>query len=150
MTRLNGPQLYINYAPELDLSLTCVGVQKYEVALPEYRFETKCRVRHPTGYFEYLAQDLCFEPDDFAHFADELRNIQRGSIDSAVLKNVGEMLVLQIDRKGRRVRLSLNIREHIPPGEVANFRMAVNGDYDLFVNKLAQSVEDFLSDLRKA
>ena len=42
------------------------------------------------------------------------------------------------------------IRDHIPPGEAANFSMAVNGDYDLFVNKLAQSVEDFRSDLRKA
>src|SRR5258708_26312538 len=111
MTRLSGPQLSINYAPELDLSLTCVRVQKYEVVPPEYRFEVRCRVRHPTGHFEYYAQDLCFEPDSFAQFAQELRNVQRGTADSAALKNVGEMLVFELDRRGRQLRLRLSIRE---------------------------------------
>ena len=111
MALLNGPQLSINYAPELDLSLTCVRVQKYEVASPEYRFEVNCRIRHLTGHLEYFAKDLCFEPDGFARFAEELHSIQRGAADSAALKSVGEMLVFQLDRRRRKLSLRLSIRE---------------------------------------
>jgi hypothetical protein len=149
MTPLRGPELFINYAPELDLSLTCVRVQKYEVASPEYRFEVNCRIRHPTGHFDYFADDVCFEPDSFAVFAEELRNIQRGRADSAALKSIGEMLVLKFDRTGRQLLLTLNIRDHIPLGKMANLSMAIDADYDLFVNKLGQKVEEFLADLRE-
>jgi hypothetical protein len=149
MALLNGPQLSINYAAELEFSLTCIRAQKYEVVSPEYRFEVRCRVRHPTGYFEYFAQDLCFEPDSFAQFAEGLRNVHRGTADSAALKNVGEMLVFQLDRRGRQLRLKLNIRESLPPGELASLSMAVDADYDLFVNKLGQRVEEFIANLRE-
>jgi hypothetical protein len=150
MTHFSGPQLSINYAPELDFSLTCVRVVRHEVVSYEYFFEVKCRFRHPTGYFEYFADDVCFEPDSFAHFAEELRNIQRGSADSAALKNVGEMLVFQLDRTDRQLLLRLSIRESIPPGRLASLSMVVDADYDLFINKLGQRVDEFLSDLRKA
>lgn len=148
MAHLRGQQLSINYATELHFALTCVRVQKYEVASPEYRFEVNCRVKHPTGHFEYFAQDLCFEPDSFAQFAGGLRNIRRGIADTAALKNVGEMLVFQLDRRGRQLRLSLSIRESLPPGELASLSIAVEADYDLFVNKLGQKVEEFIADLR--
>src|SRR5258707_11442169 len=131
MAHLSGPQLSINYTPELDFTLMCVRVEKYEFASPEYRFEVRCRVRHPTGHFEYFAQDLCFEPDSFAQFAEGMRNIQRGTADTAALKNVGEMLVFQLDRKGRQLLLRLSIREHIPSGHLASLGMAVDVDYDL-------------------
>jgi hypothetical protein len=149
MTLLKGPQLSINYTPELDLSLMCVRVQKYEVVSPEYRFEVKCRIRHPTGHFEYFAEDICFEPDSITHFAEELHNIQRGNADSAALKNVGEMLVFQLDRSGRQLLLRLSIRESIPPGRLASLTMTLDADYDLFVNKLGQKVEEFIADLRE-
>jgi hypothetical protein len=144
-----GPQLSVNYASELDLSLTCVRVQAYEVASPEYRFEVKCRIRHPTGHFEYFAQDLCFEPDSFARFAEELHSIQRGAAYSAALKSVGEMLVFQLDRKDTKLSLKLSIREHLPPGKLATLTMAIEGDYDLLVNKLGRDVEQFLAALRE-
>ena len=67
MALLSGRQFFINYAPELELSLTCVRVQKYEVASPEFDFEGNCRVR------------------------EELPNIQRDTGNSAALKNIGEM-----------------------------------------------------------
>lgn len=149
MALLNGPQLSINYAPELDLSLTCVRVQRYEVASPEYRFEVNCRIRHPTGHFEYFAKDLCFEPDGFARFAEELHTIQRGAADSAALKSVGEMLVFQLDRKGRKLSLRLSIREVLPPGKLASLIMAIEADRDLLINKLGRKVEEFLADLHE-
>lgn len=149
MALLSGPQLSISCAPELDLSLTCVRAQAYEVASPEYRFQVKCRIRHPTGHFEYFAKDLCFEPDSFARFAEELHSIQRGAADSAALKSVGEMLVLQLDRKDGKLSLKLSIREHLPPGKLASLTMAIEADYDLLVNKLGRDVEEFLADLRE-
>ena len=149
MTLPSGPQLSINYAPQLNLSLTCVRVQAYEVASREYRFEVKCRIGHPTGYFEYLAKDLCFEPDSFARFAEELHSIQQGAADSAALKSVGEMLVLQLDRKNRKLDLKLSIREHLPPGKLASLTMAIEADYDLLANKLGREVAEFLAELRE-
>lgn len=149
MALLNGPQLSINYAPELDLALTCIKAQRYEVASPEFRFEVHCRIRHPTGHFEYFAKNLCFAPDGFARFAEELHSIERGAADSAALKSVGEMLVFQLDRKGRKLSLSLSIREVLPPGKQVSLIMAIEADYDLLINKLGRKVEEFLADLRQ-
>jgi hypothetical protein len=149
MTRQLGPQLSINYSPEFELCLTCVRAQEYQAAgFVEYRFETKCRFRHPTGYFEYFAGDLCFDPGGFAHFSEELHNMRQGTTDHAALKNVGDMLVLQLDRTGRKLRLKISVREYLPPDELGSLSVAVDVDYDLFVNKLPQEVEEFLVDLR--
>lgn len=147
MTRTNGPQLFINYSPELELCGTFARAQEYEVASTEYFFEVKCRFRHSTGYFEYFANDLCFELDNFAHLAEQLQHMRRGTADSAALKNVGEMFVSQLDREGRQLRLRLRIREYVPQGELASLSLAADADYDLFVNKLGRTVEEFLADL---
>ena len=40
MTRLSGPQLHINYSPELDLCLTCAKAQ-HQADGVEYCFEVK-------------------------------------------------------------------------------------------------------------
>jgi hypothetical protein len=149
MALLNGPQLSINYAPELDLSLTCVKVHKYAVASPEYRFKVNCRISHPTGHFEYSARDLCFEPAGFARFAEGLHGIEQGAADSAALMSVGEMLVFQLDRSGGKWSLKLSIREALPPGKLASLTMAVEADYDLLINKLGRKVEDFIANLRE-
>jgi hypothetical protein len=61
------------------------------------------------------------------------------------------MFVIQLEQKGRRLRLSFNIREHVPPGELARLSLAVpDADCDLFVNKFSKQVEDFLADLSKS
>ena len=40
MTRLSGPQLHINYSPELDLCLTCTKTQ-HQADGVEYCFEVQ-------------------------------------------------------------------------------------------------------------
>ncbi len=116
----------------------------------EYFFEVRCCFRHPTGYFKYFADDVCVEPDSFAHFVAGLRNIQQGTAEVAALKSVGEMLVFQLDQRGRDLDLRLSIRESLPTGKLAEFNVACEADFDLFVNKLSQEVTEFLSELRKA
>ena len=50
--------------------------QEYFAGCVEYFFEVKCRVRHSSGMFDYVADNLCFEPKDFADFAEGLRRMQ--------------------------------------------------------------------------
>ena len=69
--------------------------------------------------------------------------MQQANTDQAYLKNVGEMLVFRLDRMGRKLHLTLNIREHMPPGNLVTFSFATDVDYDLFVNKLLSEVDEF-------
>jgi hypothetical protein len=103
MTDSAGPQLYVNYAPELDLSVGCVEVVRcVGVSVDVYPFEVRCRFRHPTGYFEYSANDLYFELEMFSHFVRDLRDIGRGIASSASLKDMGQIFVLQLDHEQRK------------------------------------------------
>ena len=113
----------------------------------EYFFEARCRVRHPSGYFEYFVDHLCFQPDAFAAFAAELHSMRQGNASRATLKNVGEMLVFQVETIGRKLLLTLNIKEYMPPRGSAGLSLSIDADYDLFVNKLGSSVEEFGKDL---
>jgi hypothetical protein len=143
---LDRPKLYINYSRELDLRVHFVKAQRYHGGHMEYFFEVKCRVRHPTGYFEYFVDHLCFQPRDFSDLANQLHAIHQGAADNATLKNVGEMFVFQLQRAQRKLRLTLDIREYVPPG-IGNLNVALDVDYDLFVNKLLEEVRSFSSDL---
>lgn len=105
----DGPQLYVNYSTELDLRIRFAKAQRYHGGHTEYFFEVKCHVRHPTGYFEYFVDHLCFQPRDFTDFAGQLHAIGQSIAESAVLKNVGEMFVLQLNRADRHLRLKLDI-----------------------------------------
>ena len=149
MSRLDWPQLQIDFSPELDFHLVCITAQQYKVGFVEYFFEVKCHVRHPSGHFEYFVDHLCFQPDDFTEFAAGLRAMQRGTASHAVLKNVGDMLVLQLDLSERKLRLTLKIKEYMPPDGSADLNVSIDADYDLFVNKLVSSVEEFVRDLRR-
>lgn len=148
MARLDWPQLQIDFSPELDFHLVCVIAQQYN-GFAEYFFEVKCHVRHPSGYFEYFVDHLCFQPDNFTDFAAGLRAMQQGLATHAVLKNVGDMLVLQLDLSNRKLRLTLKIREYMPPHGSADLGLSTDADYDLFVNKLVLVVEEFVKDLRR-
>jgi hypothetical protein len=148
MARLDWPQLHIEFSPEIDFHLVCVIAQQYKIGFAEYFFEVKCHVRHPSGYFEYFVDHLCFQPDAFTAFAAGLRCMQQGKANRATLENVGEMLVFQIETRARKLLLTLNIKEYMPPEGSAGLSLSINVDYDLFVNKLVSSVEEFVKNLR--
>jgi len=101
----------------------------------------KCRLRHPSGFFDYLVDHLCFEPNSFARFSEELCCVQQGTADRAALKNVGEMFVFQLDRKG--VEVDFERPRYIPPHGFTTMGMVLDVDYDLFVNKLLGEVGQF-------
>ena len=147
MARLDWPQLQIDFAPELDFLLVCVSARQYRTRFVEYFFETRCRVRHPSGYFEYFVDHLCFQSDAFTAFAAELHSMRQGNTSRAALKSVGEMLVFQVETIGRNLLLTLNIKEFMPPRGSAGLSLSIDADYDLFVNKLVSSVEEFVKDL---
>jgi len=148
MASFDGPQIVINYSPELDLRIRCVSACHYrDAGGEEYRFEVKCRLRHPSGSFEYSCADLCFDINSFARFEQELRNVQQGAGDQAALKNVGERFVLRLTGNSRELQAELAIREYIAP-RLATLTATIDVDYDLFVNKLVGEVGRFVAELR--
>jgi hypothetical protein len=52
------PSLIIRYSSDFSFSIRLSGVQVYEVASPDYRFEFACRIQHPTGEFTYTATNI--------------------------------------------------------------------------------------------
>jgi hypothetical protein len=146
MTR-NRPDLVINYAPQLDLRIAFASARNFGgLAPPEYRFEVECRLRHPSGSFTYSVTDLCFEPQAFAQFCEELHAMQRGLRRDAALKNVGEMMVLQLEGDTRKLVARLNIREYLAPS-IAQLDASFDVDYDLFVNQLPGKIAGFVEEL---
>jgi hypothetical protein len=149
MFRSDLPQITINYSPKLDLRIQCVRSERYRhVGHVEHRFEVKCRLRHPSGTFDYSVPDLCFDVDSFTRFGEELRSIQQGKGDRAALRNVGDMMVLSVAGRARHFQAELKIREYLAP-HVTTLTATLEVDYDLFVNKLATEMERFASDLRQ-
>jgi hypothetical protein len=66
-------------------------------------------------------------------------------------KNVGDVLVLQLDLCERKLRLRLKIKDQAVRASrrVGGLSLSIDADYDLFVNKLLSSVEEFLKHLRR-
>jgi hypothetical protein len=148
MDRSDLPQITINYSPKLDLRIQCVRAERYRhVGHVEHRFEVKCRLRHPSGTFEYFVADLCFDLDSFSRFEEDLRGIQRGEGNRASLRNVGDMMVLSLAGSPRHFQAELKIREYMAP-HITTLTSTLDVDYDLFVNKLATEMQRFASDLR--
>lgn len=148
MARSDLPQITINYSPKLDLRIQCVSAERYRhVGSVEHRFQVQCKLRHPSGTFEYCVADLCFDVDSFMRFAEELRGIQQGAGDRAALRNVGDMLVLSVAGSPGHFQVELKIREYMAP-HVTTLTAKLEVDYDLFVNKLAEEMARFAGDLR--
>jgi hypothetical protein len=147
MSCLDGPQIVINYSPEMDLRIKCVRVERVYGPSLDHHFEIRWVIRHPSGSFEYSASDLYFTVESFDRFAEELRGIQQGTGRGAALKNLDEMFVLRLARAGMRFQADLHIREYVPP-HIVTLASTLELDYDLFVNKLLREIQRFVDELR--
>lgn len=135
--------LHINYIPELEfrVSTDVPGAAQDSCGV-------HVRLRHSGGHFEYV-DNLCFTPEDFVRFAQGLSRLRQGIATCAALNDVGGMLVFELNRTGRRLDLSLNIREYLPCGGSGSLSANIpDVDYDLFVNKLLVETERFLEEFR--
>ena len=146
------PSLTIDQSRDFAIKIACTRAQEYSkvgmTGLKEYFFALSAKVRHPTGHFLYEASDLSFGEDDFERFMRALAEMHNGASSSAQLTNVGEMFALILESQGREMRCTLRIREFQPGTELTTLNAAFKVDYDLFVNKLAADVKEFLSSLK--
>jgi hypothetical protein len=143
--RAECTQLVLNFDPRLDLKITLTSESSQGgFVTPEYRFAIDCQLRHSSGSFSYSATDLCFEPESFARFSQELGQIQRGLSRRAALSNVGGMMTLALEGHSRSLRARLEIHEYIAPS-AAVLSATLDVDYDLFVNKLRVEVDRFIA-----
>ena len=152
MTDNPYPVLNINHSSDFAIKIACARVQEYSKAgmpgLKEYFFALTAKVHHPTGYFLYETSDLCFTEDDFDSCMRELSKMQKGASSRAQLANVGEMFALILEIRGHELHCALRIREFQPGAELTILNAAFKVDFDLFVNKLAADVKEFLSSLQ--
>lgn len=145
---LDTPRLIINCSSDFELQFRSAPLERSPAA--DHPLAVTCILRHPTGRFEYDVHHLYFAEADLTKFAAELRGVQQGASAEATLRNSGEMFMFRLERKGRTLRATLNIREYIPRDGSASLSFASEVDYDLFVNKLPEAVEHFVRDLREA
>jgi hypothetical protein len=151
-SNLDRPSLVIAYSQNFSLEITCTRAQEYtRVGLPgvkEYFFATHAKIRHPTGYFEYRASDVCFDIAGMERFLQSLTEVRGGRSARAKLSEVGEMVVLDLELKGRRLHCSIDVRESQAGEELTTLHAGFDVDYDLFVNKLREQVIDFIESLK--
>ena len=114
-SQLGWPNLVIDYSQYFVFEITCVKAQEYSKAgmpgLREYRFATRIKVQHATGYFEYQADDICFDVAGLERFVHSLREMHDGNSRQAKLNSVGEMVVLSLELEGRRALCTIHVRE---------------------------------------
>ena len=153
MTReANSPSLQINYSPKFALTLSLSRAQDYSkkgASFVEYFCKVALKILHPTGHFEYQADNICFDRQAFERFAADLRSLGAGDIGYAVLREVGEMFSFKLERKGHRLHAALVIREYQPEDKETSLSAGFEVEYDLFVNKLAADTLAFAQDLKK-
>ena len=146
------PSLTINYSPNFELEIACIRAQEYAKSgmpgVKEYFFDTSARVWHPTGHFEYRADDICFDVTGVEQFAKSLVAIRDGRGSGAKLSDVGGMLVVRLDLNGRRLHCVIDIREFQAGEELTVLHEGFRVDYDLFVNKLSKEVAEFAESLK--
>jgi hypothetical protein len=151
-SNLGWPSLVIGYSPNFVFEITCTRAQEYSKAgmagVKEYRFATRVRVQHPTGYFEYYAKDICFDVAGLERFLHSLTEISDGRSSAAKLESVGEMVVLSLEVEGRRLLCKIDVREFQPAEEMTTLHASFHVDYDLFVNKLSKEVREFTKSVR--
>jgi hypothetical protein len=149
---LERPSLVIGYSQYFTLEIACLRAQEYSKAgmpgVKEYFFATRARIQHPTGYFEYHANDICFDVAGLEQFLQSLMEIRAGRSFRAKLSDVGEMVVLSLEVKGRRLHCSIDLREFQPAEELTTLHAGFEVDYDLFVNRLSEEVREFTKSLK--
>jgi hypothetical protein len=145
---IDPPELVLNFDPRLDLRIILTSINTQGgFAAPEYRFAIDCRLRHSRGSFSYNSADLCFEPESFTRFRQELEALRRGLSQRAALSNVGGMLVFVVEGNSRALRAHLEIKEYVAPA-TAMLTATLDVDYDLFVNKLGVEVDRYIAELK--
>jgi hypothetical protein len=146
-SNLDRPSLVIGHSQYFTFEIICTRAQEYtKIGMPgvkEHFFATRARIQHPTGYFEYQANDICFDVAGVERFLQSLIEIRDGRSSRAKLSDVGEMVVLSLEVKGRRLHCSIDIREFQPGEELTTLHAGFHVDYDLFVNKLSEEVGEF-------
>lgn len=151
-SNIDHPSLVIAYSASFTVEITCTRAQQYtKVGMPgvkEYFFATHVKIRHPTGYFEYQASDICLEVAGVERFLQSLMAIRAGRSSHAQLTDVGEMFVLGLELKERRLHCSIDIRESQPGEELTTLHAGFDVDYDLFVNRLSEQVAEFAASLK--
>jgi len=131
----------------LNLRITLASAESQgNQAWIEHRFEVDCRLRHPTGSFTYSVSNLCFDVKSFDRFSQQLRELQQGARQDAALRNVGDMMVLQLEGNSRNFMATLNIREYLAP-TMASLNAKIEVDYDLLVNKLPGEIDRFVEEI---
>lgn len=137
------PSLIIDYASGLSVAVQLSRVQCYEAAGPEYRFNVSCRIPHSKGEFAYTGRDICFDPQTFRDFSEQLNAIREGKADRAEFHEVGHMIEFSIEIRSRKTETALRIQEYQPNGELTVLSACFQVDYDLFVNALQSKVAEF-------
>jgi hypothetical protein len=149
---LDGPSLLISYSQNFTFEVICTRAQEYSkvgmAGLKEYFFATRVKVRHPTGHFEYQANDICFDIAGIEQFLRSLMEMREGRSSQAKLSDGGDMVVLGLELAGRRLHCSIDIREFQPGEELTTLHAGFDEDYDLFVNKLSAGVREFIESLK--
>ena len=151
-SNLDHPKLVIGDSRNFRFEIACVRAQEYsKVGMPgvtEYFFAIHARIHHPTGHFEYRANDICFDVAGLQGFLQSLTEIRSGRATRAKLSDVGEMVVLNLEAKGRRLRCSIDVREFQAGEELTTLHSGFGVDYDLFVNKLPEQITEFIETLK--
>ena len=143
------PELIINYAPTLDLRIVLAEARGFgKPALPEYRFELQCSLRHAMRTLQYRDPRVFFDLNAIQRFLKQLKAMQQGMMREATLADPGDMIVFRLESNPPTLLATLDIREYVPPSSFTlHERQEV--DYDLFVNKLGAEVERFLDEVRQ-
>lgn len=151
-SNLDHPSLVIAYSQDFRFEIACTRAQEYsKVGMPgvkQYFFFARIKIRHHTGYFEYQAKDICFDIAGLEQFLRSLAEMRDGRATRAKLSSVGEMVVLNLEAKGRRLHCSIDVREFQAGEELTTLHSGFAVDYDLFVNKLPEQVTEFIESLK--
>ncbi len=74
-------------------------------------FKVRCDVRHSTGRFVYVADDVTIEPCVFREFACDLKQVLDGKAREAILAPVGNELVVTVNRMAKNVQMRVTVTE---------------------------------------
>lgn len=142
-----APNLAIHYSSDFSFSIRLSGVQVYEAASSDYRFDLACRIRHTKGEFTYTATNIYFAPQVFRDFVQQLDAIRKGKNNHAHFHDYGQMVEFSLNLEERTMRASLRIREFQAGAEDTLLSAGFPVDYDLFVNALFERTSKFIEEL---
>jgi hypothetical protein len=144
-----NPELQIAWAPQFSMGFRLSKVEHaVSVGCTSWLFAFQCVVRHPTGRFNYEANDLYFDLEYFERFRDQLGAMRNGHAQRATLSDQGEMLVFSLYLDEQRLKSSIRVREYQAGDDLTTLNAGFVVDYDLFVNKLYSVLNEFINSVR--